>query len=571
MTLASIDPAFAAALTGQYEVEREVGRGGMGVVYLARDLKLDRRVAIKTLPPHLAAYPALRERFLREARTAASLSHPNIVPVHRADELGEFVFFVMGYVDGESLAHRVRKQGPLSPATLVPLLVDVALALGYAHSRGVVHRDIKGENILIERGARAMVTDFGIARLAQSTPMTQTGTVLGTVFYMSPEQVAGDALDGRSDLYSLGVLAFHSLTGRFPFESETPSAVLVAHVTKAPPAVRSLAPRVPAELAAIVDRLLRKDRDERFSDADELADALREVERTLPADAPASEIVLSSTEAHVVWERAALMQEMTGQVVPPLAPHELARREGAGNLPATFTAGYKVGEVREAAAEVGIAARYVDRALAERAGAGHAGDAGTVVREGEAMRTKVNPFVGARSKFEFEAVLDGELVDSDFEDVADEIRRSIGDLGNIVVIGKSVTWTPWASMNPATQRKVQISVSSRNGRTVIRGFEDLSHMTGQIMGGVTGGVGGGVGGAAFGIVMGTTKSLLIAAPIFGAVALGAYGLARGIYAYVSRKRERELRSTMDRLVNRVRELVSARRLAPPAETRRLGR
>lgn len=570
MTPASIDPAFAAALTGQYDIEREVGRGGMGVVYLARDLKLDRRVAIKTLPPHLSADPALRERFLREARTAASLSHPNIVPVHRADELGEFVFFVMGYVDGESLAHRVREQGALSPAALVPLLVDIALALGYAHSRGVVHRDIKGENILLERGVRAMVTDFGIARLAQSTPMTQTGTVLGTVFYMSPEQVAGDALDGRSDLYSLGVLAFHALTGRFPFESETPSAVLVAHVTKAAPGVRSLAPRVPAELAAVVDRLLRKDRDERFADADELADALQEVERTLPPDEAARELVLSSTEAHAVWERAALLQEMTGEVVPPPESRGLARRDTTSRRPPTETSGYRVEQVREAAAEVGIGARYVDRALAERAGE-ELGEGSTVVREGEAMRTKVNPFVGARSKFELEAVLDGELTDSDFEDVADEIRRSIGDLGNIAVIGKSVTWTPWAAMNPATQRKVQISVSSRNGRTVVRGFEDLSHMTGQIMGGVTGGVGGGVGGAAFGITMGATKSLLIAAPIFGAVALGAYGLARGIFAYVSRKRERELRSAMDRIVNRVRECLAARRLANPAGARRLGR
>ncbi|MEO7512151.1 MAG: serine/threonine-protein kinase, partial [Gemmatimonadaceae bacterium] len=266
MTTPPVDTlAFADALTGQYRLEREIGRGGMGIVYLARDLKLDREVAIKTLPHDLATDALIRERFLREARTAAALSHPNIVPVHRADELGPFVFFVMGYVNGQSIAQRVREQGPYPPARLMPILLDVASALGYAHSRGVVHRDVKAENILLDRAdARAMVTDFGIARVAQSSQLTQTGAVLGTVAYMSPEQVAGEALDGRSDLYSFGVLAFHALTGRFPFESETPSAVLVAHVLNAPPPIRSVAPTVPAALGDIVDRLLAKDPARRY-------------------------------------------------------------------------------------------------------------------------------------------------------------------------------------------------------------------------------------------------------------------------------------------------------------------
>jgi eukaryotic-like serine/threonine-protein kinase len=555
---------FAEALAGQYEIVREVGRGGMGVVYLARDLKLDRPVAIKTLPSHLAADATLRDRFLREARTAASLNHPNIVPIHRADELGDFVFFVMGYVDGESLAQRVRSRGPLTPSALVPILLDVALALGYAHSRGVVHRDVKEENILLDGASRAMVTDFGIARLAQSAPMTLTGTVLGTVFYMSPEQVSGDPVDGRSDLYSFGVLAFHALSGKFPFDSDTPSAVLVAHVTKSPPPLRSVAPAVPHSLAAIVDRLLRKDRNDRFVDANELADALQDVERTLPPDVEVREGVLSSTEAHAVWERAALLQEMTGQMVPPPS---LPRRENADRSP-SLTSGYRVDDVREAAAEVGIASRYVDRALAERAGAG---EVASTVQEGPLMTKKANPFVGARTKLEYEAVVDGELIDTDFEDVADVIRRSIGDLGNVNTIGKSVTWTSWGAMNPASQRKLQISVSSRNGRTVIRGFEDLTQISGGILGGITGGVGGGVGGASFGITLALTKTALIAAPVFGGIVLGAYTLARTIFTYISGKRERELRGTIESVAERVRECVAARRLPRAAENRRLGR
>lgn len=568
--------ALAAALAGQYQIERELGRGGMGVVFLARDVRLDRLVAIKTLPSHLAADAAVRDRFLREARTAGRLSHPNIVPVHRADELADFVFFVMGFVDGESLAQRIRRMGPLSPTALIPLLVDVALALGYAHSLGVVHRDVKGENILLDaRGTRAMVTDFGIARVAQAAPLTQTGTALGTVAYMSPEQVAGEGIDGRSDLYAFGVLAFYALTGRFPFEHETPSAILLAHVTKAPPPLRSVAPHLPGVLASIVDRLLRKDPDTRFQDADELVDALRAAHAELPAEpaAVAADGILSATGANEVWRRAALLQEMTGQVVPP--PE--ARLPATTRPPGSASAGYRVGEVVEAAAEVGIAPRYVERALAERAAArdGNAAGGTDAVRHGAAMSRRVHPLIGARSKIEWECVVDGELADADFEDVADEIRRSIGDLGNVNAIGRSVTWTSYGAVNPASQRKLQLSVSSRNGRTIIRGFEDLSHTTGGIYGGIVGGVGGSAGGIGFAITMGVTHSVLLAAPLFGGIVAGAYGLARTIFVFLSRKRERELRESVTRVAERVRQCIAEQRkddgtLPAPARPR-LGR
>jgi len=164
---------LAAALAGQYDIEREIGRGGMGVVFLGRDRHLDRPVAIKTLPPHLAGNPDVRERFLREARTAAHLSHPSIVPIYRADEIAGRVFFAMGYVDGESLAQRIQAQGRPPFAETIAQLRDVALALGYAHARGVIHRDVKAENILIDRATgRAVVTDFGIARLAEAKQLT---------------------------------------------------------------------------------------------------------------------------------------------------------------------------------------------------------------------------------------------------------------------------------------------------------------------------------------------------------------------------------------------------------------
>src|SRR3954469_9131006 len=279
---------FAAALAGQYDVLREIGRGGMGVVYLANDTRLDRQVAIKTLPPHLANDPVVRERFLREARTAGGLSHQHIVPIHRADELGGHVFFVMGYVDGESLAQRIRERGRLAPLEVVQQLADVADALGYAHHRGVIHRDVKAENILLDATTgRAMVTDFGIARLAEAAPLTSTGQVLGTVYYTSPEQVTGEAVDARSDIYSLGVVGYLALSGRFPFDAELASAVMVSHVTKPPPPLHSVAPHVPRVLTDLVDRCLAKDPADRVQDCDELGDALLAMETMVATESRA--------------------------------------------------------------------------------------------------------------------------------------------------------------------------------------------------------------------------------------------------------------------------------------------
>ncbi len=276
--LASDALELARALAGQYELECEIGRGGMGIVYRARDLKLDRLVAIKTLPPHLAGDPIVRERFLREARTAAKLSHPNIVPIHRADEIAGRVFFVMGLVDGESLAQRIRALGRIDPRAIVRELRDVASALEHAHEHHVIHRDVKAENILIDRtSGRALVTDFGIARLAEAAPLTSTGQVLGTVYYLSPEQVSGDPIDARSDIYSLGVVAYLAASGRFPFDAELASAVLIAHVTKRAPPVHTVAADLPRSLADLIDRCLAKDPDERFQRCGDMVMVLDEM------------------------------------------------------------------------------------------------------------------------------------------------------------------------------------------------------------------------------------------------------------------------------------------------------
>ena len=265
-----------AALAGEYSLQRELGRGGMGVVYLARDVRLDRDVAIKVLPAYLASTPSAREQFLREARMAAKLSHPNIVPIHRVAEAGGFVFFVMAYVEGETLGERLRTRGPLPPAEAARVLREVAWALAYAHGRGIVHRDVKPDNILLEaETGRALVTDFGIAHGgADAAPTTDPGKITGTAHFMSPEQAAGRPIDGRSDIYALGVVGYLAVSGRLPFESSNLPALLVRQATEAAPTVMRAAPGLPPALGAAIDRCLARDPAARFGDGEALAEAL---------------------------------------------------------------------------------------------------------------------------------------------------------------------------------------------------------------------------------------------------------------------------------------------------------
>jgi serine/threonine-protein kinase len=276
MTQASLEfLELQAALAGEYVLQREIGRGGMGIVYLARDVQLDRDVAIKVLPANLAQLETARERFVHEARTAAGLSHPHIVPIHRVGEADGFVYFVMSYVEGETLGERLRTQGPLPPADAARVMREVAWALAYAHGRGIVHRDIKPDNILLEAGTgRAMVTDFGIAHGGGQRALADIGKIMGTVQFMSPEQAANMPLDGRSDIYSLGVVGYLAMSGRLPFEEESVAALIARQSIDTPPSLASVAPGVSRELAAAVDRCLDRNPERRFPDGEALAAAL---------------------------------------------------------------------------------------------------------------------------------------------------------------------------------------------------------------------------------------------------------------------------------------------------------
>ncbi|HZA98654.1 MAG TPA: protein kinase [Gemmatimonadales bacterium] len=271
---------LAATLEGRYEIVKLLGRGGMAVVFLANDLTLERQVAIKVLPPEMSHDTKLIPRFQQEAKTAAKLDHPNIIPIYRVESEAGLVYFVMKYVTGHSL-DQLLDQGPVPFETARRILREAALALGHAHKRGIVHRDVKPANIMLEADGRVMLTDFGISKaLDGGSALTGTGAIIGTPQYMAPEQAKGAAVDGRADQYSLGVVGHQLLTGKEPFEGSSHS-ILYKHVFEPPPRIFEARPDAPVDLCAALDRALSKEPEKRFASMEEFASAVSG-ERTGP-------------------------------------------------------------------------------------------------------------------------------------------------------------------------------------------------------------------------------------------------------------------------------------------------
>ncbi|HSE95629.1 MAG TPA: serine/threonine-protein kinase, partial [Methylomirabilota bacterium] len=274
--MTNIQSRLSAALAGRYDLERELGAGGMATVYLARDLRHDRRVAVKVLRPELAAVIGA-ERFLAEIKTTANLQHPHILPLHDSGEADGFLFYVMPYVEGESLRDRLNREKQLPVADAVRLVTEVAGALDYAHRHNVIHRDIKPENILLHDGS-ALVADFGIALAASKaggTRMTETGMSLGTPHYMSPEQAMGEReITARSDVYALGAVAYELLTGDPPFTGSTAQAIVARVVTEQPRPMAAQRHTIPPHVEAAVLTALEKLPADRFASAADFARAL---------------------------------------------------------------------------------------------------------------------------------------------------------------------------------------------------------------------------------------------------------------------------------------------------------
>ncbi|MBI2404226.1 MAG: serine/threonine protein kinase [Gemmatimonadetes bacterium] len=261
---AALDEAVRRELGEQLRIERLLGRGGMSIVYLARELELNRLVAAKVLPIHLSMGPDAVERFKREAKIGASLDHPHIVPVHRIGTTPTFLWYTMKWVKGGSLRDLLDRGGPMSLSDCLKVLEPVAAALHYAHRRGIIHRDIKPANILIDDTGWVGICDFGIAKAFGATPLTHTGAAIGTPGYMAPEQCYGKALDGRADQYSLAILAYECLAGKVPFTGDSLGEIVRKHCMEPPPRITDARPDVSATVAEALNRSLSKRPEERF-------------------------------------------------------------------------------------------------------------------------------------------------------------------------------------------------------------------------------------------------------------------------------------------------------------------
>src|SRR5579885_3279722 len=267
----------SGSMVGAYRVEAPIGHGGMGSVYLARHVRLGRKAALKVLRPELADDPGFRERFIRESELAASIDHPNVIPVYDADERDGSLYIAMKLVEGSDLKAILTTGGPLDPQAANSLIGHVAAGLDAAHSAGLVHRDVKPANILIERSTgQVYVSDFGVAKRIDRTGMTRAGSFLGTVDYCAPEQIEGKEVDGRADVYALGCVLYHCLTGQPPFVKDSEMAVIAAHIADPPPAVTTLRPDLPASLDGVVAVAMAKHPGVRFATCRALAEASRQ-------------------------------------------------------------------------------------------------------------------------------------------------------------------------------------------------------------------------------------------------------------------------------------------------------
>lgn len=516
-----IPAELTAALARRFELGRVLGRGGMATVYLAHDARHGREVALKVFRPDLAASIGT-ERFLHEIQIAARLTHPHILALHDSGEAGGFLYYVMPYIEGQSLRQWLERESPCTAAELIDIISPVAGALNYAHRMGVVHRDIKPENILFSEG-HPVVADFGIAKaisLAGGTNLTRTGFPLGTPGYMSPEQALGlTDLDGRTDVYSLAVVAYEMMTGAVPGCWPTEESVRLGRFLEAPPPHRARLAQAGERIEAAVVRALSVRLDQRT-----------ETPARFIAEVTGSEPPRRRFNADEVQE-----------IVKRASELEATRPTQGGAL--------TLGGVEALAREVGIQPETVRAAAQSMRAPSPSGPSG--------MLTKPNRWLGGPTRLLYERIVEGEVPDAEFPVLVSEIRHVLQNVGQVSQLGRSFSWS---AHRGSTKTDVEISVVVHGGRTRILIQENLANL----IGGIYGGIGGGVGGGGFGPIIGGLASITGAAaliPVLLPLWAGlTYGLTRTVYAKAAGKR----RQTIEELGDRLAALATELAVQPPA-------
>ena len=508
METPSIPGALALALAGRYTLERPIGQGGMATVFLARDEKHGRRVAVKVLRPDLAATLGA-ERFLREIAIAARLQHPHILGLIDSGEAAGFLYYVMPFIDGESLRTRMDR-GPLLPDEVVALARQVGDALEHAHRHGVIHRDIKPENILLSDG-HAIVADFGIAKAvtaASDKSITRTGFPVGTVGYMSPEQAAGfSELNERSDVFSLTCVIYEMLIGQVPGMWPSEESGRVLRLMEAPAEHRSRLDRLPGSVEQVLVRGLVLRPEQRIAGPRALVDALAEAfgEKPRYSDRQVASIVARAVELDA-------------------AP--------------TQSGALSLGGIQQIAADVGIPPEHVERAARELA-------------RPASRVPEPHWFTGSANRIVVERMVDGEVNEAEYPTVVDEIRITVGTQGQSSTLGRALAWRTVFNQTQAGSRAVSVSISPGGGRTRILIDESLTPLAGGLFGGFMGGFGGGGGAMLFGLSMATLHNPLVGLILLGSAVGGSFLGARGIFRRSSTKRRRELEQLADRLAGHI--------------------
>ncbi len=504
-----VPSAFTESIRDRYVVEREIGAGGMATVHLARDVRHNRYVAIKVLKPELAASLGA-ERFLKEIEIAARLTHPHIIPLHDSGQAAEFLYYVMPFIDGESLRTRLLREKRIDTAAALAVVEDVGDALSYAHRQGILHRDIKPENILFSEG-HPMVADFGIARAvstAGGANLTRTGFGVGTPGYMSPEQAAGERdLDARTDVYSLGCVLYEMLVGEPPGMWQTDESLKLGKFTDLPERHHARLREIGRTIEwALVRALAIRARD-RFEAVDAFLLVLRA-------------------------EKGTVRRYSDSEV------EEIVRQAADEQLAHPTEEGMSLRTVQQIANDVGISPERVERAA----------------RKLESRETAQPPaesgpgvfWLGSPTVIDWESVVDGEVTEAEYDDIVDEVQATFSTEGQVGALGRSLTWRTEEPVL-GKKRAVQVRVTSRGGQTRVQVQERLGELAVTLYSSIL--IGGGIGGIAtiLGIGIGWLGHGLEAGLLSAVWLPGMYALTRSIFRAVSRKKRSDLEQLSDRI------------------------